>query len=81
MQSDIDQFEEMIADCYTVFIGTKRTIQVTRQAFALVGVEISSNTILYEVKIGRKNLKAEGKLLLIEDKETKIEILKRLHIL
>lgn len=78
MQDDINQFEEMIADCYSVFIGTKKTIKITKQAFESVGIKLSPNNIFYEVKSIKKT---EGKLLLIDDKKLKIEILKHLHIL
>ena len=30
IQDDINQFEEMVADCYSVSIGTKRTIEITK---------------------------------------------------
>lgn len=78
IQDDINQFEEMVADCYSVSIGTKRTIEITKQAFELVGVKLSPNNIFYEIKSTKKT---EGKLLLVDDKKLKIEILKHLHIL
>ena len=45
IQDDINQFEEMVADCYSVSIGTKRTIEITKQAFEAVGVKLSPNNI------------------------------------
>lgn len=78
MQNDINQFEEMIAECYKIFIGTKRTIEITKQAFEQVGVTLNSNYIFYEIK-SDKNIKKE--LFLVNNKNLKIEILKRLHIL
>ena len=66
IQDDINQFEEMIADCYSVSIGTKRTIEITKQAFESVGVKLSPNNIFYEVKSTKKT---EGKLLLVDNKK------------
>lgn len=77
MQDDIKQFEEMVADCYAVFIGTKHTIEITKKAFEYAGVNIGS-VIFYEVKSKRNT---ENRLLPITDKKLKIEILKELHII
>lgn len=77
-QNDINQFEEMIAECFSISVGTKRTIRITKEAFKSVGIELDSNNIFYEIKSTKKT---EGKLILIEDKNLKIEILKQLHIL
>lgn len=77
-QNDINQFEEMIAECFSISVGTKRTINATKEAFKSVGIELDSNNIFYEIKSTKKT---EGKLILIEDKNLKIEILKQLHIL
>ena len=78
IQDDIDQFEEMVANCYTISIGTKRTIEIARKTFESVGAKIGPNIIFYEVKSCKKT---EGKLILVSDKKLKIEILKILHIL
>lgn len=78
MKDDIRQFEEMIAECYSIFIGTKHSINIMKQAFELVGVKLSSNVIFYEVKTNKKSNK---KIVLIDKKDLKIEILKELHIL
>ena len=77
-QNDINQFEEMITECFSISVGTKRTIRITKEAFKSVGIELDSNNIFYEIKSTKKT---EGKLILIEDKNLKIEILKQLHIL
>lgn len=78
IQDDIDQFEEMIADCYLVSVGTKRTIEITKEAFRLAGVELGPNNIFYEIE---SNVKTEKALVLIDNKKLKIEILKHLHII
>lgn len=78
MQDDIEQFNEMVANCYNVFIGTKRSINIIKQAFESIGKPMNPNTVFYEVS---SNKKTNGKLLLIEDKDLKIEILQHLHIL
>ena len=78
IQNDINQFEEMVANCYSVSIGTKRTIEITKQTFDSVGIKLSPNIIFYEIE---SNKRTEGKLVLLKDKKLKIEILKLLHIL
>ena len=78
MQDDIEQFDEMVASCYSVFIGTKRSITVIKEAFEAVGAKININTVFYEIET---NKQTKDKLLLIDDKHLKIEILKQLHIL
>ncbi len=78
IQNDINQFEEMVAECYSISIGTKRTIEITKQTFESIGIKLSPNIIFYEVE---SNKRTEGKLVLLKDKKLKIEILKYLHIL
>jgi hypothetical protein len=78
IQDDINQFEEMVAECYSISIGTKRTIEITKETFDSIGIKLSPNNIFYEVA---SNKKTEKKLVLITDKKLKIEILKNLHIL
>ena len=74
---DRNQFEEMIASSYAVFIGTKKTIETTKKAFEHAGV-VPGNVAFYCV---RSSKKTEEKLVQITDMILKIEILKRLHIL
>jgi hypothetical protein len=73
MQDDINQLKR-----YSVFIGTKRTIEITKEAFQYAGVEENPNIIFYEV-ISKKS--TENKLLLVTDNLIKFKILKELHIL
>ena len=60
IQDDINQFEEMVADCYSVSIGTKRTIEITKQAFESVDVKLSPNNIINKAKSTKKT---QGKLI------------------
>lgn len=74
---DRNQFEEMIANSYAVFVGTKKTIEITKKAFEHAGV-IPGNVAFYSVRLSKKT---EEKLVQITDIALKIEILKRVHIL
>lgn len=78
MDSDIEKFYEMIADCYAVFVGTKRTIEIAKEAFTYAGVKPNTNTVFYEIESTKKT---EKKLALVTDKKLKIEILKEKKIL
>lgn len=78
-EQDLNSFDEMIAENYFVYIGSKRAIRVLRAAFENIGIKISPNVILYEIKGVAK--KHDGKVLRIDDLAMKIEILKHMHIL
>lgn len=78
IQNDINQFESMIADCYSVYIGTKRTIEIVKQAFKLANANAKPNIVFYEIESTKRT---EGKLASVKDVRLKIEILKKLHIL
>lgn len=78
LKDDIYQFEEMIAKCYSILVGTKRTIEIAKKAFDLVDTTSSPNIIFYEIK---SEAKTESKLMVVTDIELKIEILKELRIL
>lgn len=78
IQDDINQFENMIADCYSIYIGTKRTIEIVSQAFKLANANTNPNIVFYEIESTKKT---EGKLASVKDNNLKIEILKKLHIL
>ena len=75
---DIQDFEELVANCYSIFIGTERTIKIAKQAFEANNIKLSPNNIFYKVKSTRKT---ENKLGLVTDLNLKIKILKHLHIL
>lgn len=74
---DIDNFNEMIADCYKVFVGTKRTIRLIKDIFNDIDFK-SQNIVLYEIE---STARTEKKLALVVDKKLKIDILKELKIL
>lgn len=78
MRDDINEFEDMIAECYKVLIGTKRTIELTKKAFEINDIKLSPNIVFYEID---STSRTEKKLVLVADKRIKIEILKYLHIL
>lgn len=78
IQDDINQFENMIADCYSIYIGTKRTIEIVSQAFKLANANTNPNIVFYEIESTKRT---EGKLASVKDINLKIEILKKLHIL
>lgn len=78
-EQDINTFDEMIAENYHIYIGSKKALKVLRDAIGSVGATISPNVILYEIKGVDKKL--EGKIVKVINLETKIEILKHMHIL
>lgn len=78
-EQDINNFDEMIAENYHIYIGSKKALKVLREAFKYAGATISPNVILYEIKGVDK--KIEGKIVKVIDLETKIEVLKHMKIL
>lgn len=78
MSKDTEQFDEMVADCYQVMVGTKRTIEIAKKAFEYAGVKLDSNKIFFEVKSTKDT---KNKLMVVTDRDLKIEILQHLHII
>lgn len=73
---DLEYFDDMVIDCYIIFAGTRKTINLTKEAFKKTGAKLN-NVIFYEIK--EKVIK--NKLVKIEDKNLKMGILRELHIL
>ena len=78
MSKDEMDFDEMIAECYQVMVGTKKAIEVVKAAFEYAGVKLDSNKIFYEVKSSKDT---NNKLMVVTDKDLKMEILQHLHII
>ena len=78
MSKDTEQFDEMVAECYQIMVGTKKSIEIMKQAFEYAGVKLGPNKIFYEVKTTKDT---KGKIMLVTDKDLKIEILQHLHII
>lgn len=78
MSRDTEQFDEMVAECYQIMAGSKRAIEIAKQAFEYAGVKLGPNKIFYEIKTTKET---RNKLVIVTDKELKIEILQHLHII
>jgi|GEM_PF-3970281 len=78
MNKDTEQFDEMVAECYQVMVGTKKAIEVMKQALEYAGVKIGPEKVFVEVKSTKET---KNKLMVVTDKELKMEILQHLHII
>ena len=77
MMDSVSDFEEMIANTYTVFVGTRKSIQIMKRAFDNANVPMC-NMAFYPV---RSSKHTDGVLLPLTDLKLKVEALRNLHIL
>ena len=73
------EFNGMVADSYRVYIGTKKSIKIFKEAFALVGIELSPATDVFYVIPSSK--KTKDCIMLVDKPDLKIEILEKMGYL